>query len=164
MSRKKEKQGINLVGLCLIVIIVILIIVGIVRGTTKVNKIDDETSKIQLQGETEEEKNIRFLNDGTKLNISPKLNTDKNFNGLLIKGIQLTYKDGVTNLLAKVVNSTGEKTEMTEIEIDLINKDGDSIYKWEGIIGDIEPKGETILNNSITADLSNAYDFKINRK
>lgn len=164
MSRGKKKEGINLVVLCLIILITILIIIGIVRGVTKVKKIDDETSEIQLQGEMEEEKNIRLLSDGTKLNISPKLNTNKDFNGLLIKGIQLTYKDGVTNLLAKVVNTTEERTEMIEIEIDLINKNGDSIYKWQGIIGDIEPNEETILNNSITADLSNAYDFRINQK
>lgn len=128
----------------------------------KSNKQEDmETSKIQTE---QQEKYTKILEDKTKLNTSEKLKEDKKFEELKVKDIQLTYKDGVTNLLATIENTTQTKIEMQNVEIVLLDEKGKELNKIPGIIEEVEAGKTTQLNCSVTADFSNVYNFEIRKR
>ena len=167
MSRK-EKQKKKNKGLKLIVVFIVLILItlGIVVIVKNINKPDTQEQNENVMQEQEQqvyEENVQILTDGTKLNVSEKLNENKNLDNLEIQNIQLTYRNGVTNILADVVNNGSSDFENTKIDITLLDKEGNTVYKIRGIIEET-PVGETSkLNTSITADFVNAYDFTITK-
>ena len=158
---KTKKKGIKLIDIIIFIIVIIVIIVAVVtiRKNKKENsnEITNQVSQTKANGDD----NIQTLDNGTKLNISSKFNEDKKFGQLEFKNIQLTYKDGITNMLCDVYNTSNSKSEFQEVEIVLLGEDGNNIYTINGVINEIEAGGSTQFNTSITADFSNAYDFKI---
>ncbi len=108
-----------------------------------------------------EEKYTEVLDDGTKINTSEEFNNKKRYKSLEISNIQYTEKDGMSVLLADVKNMGSTKHEIEIVRITILGENGEEITKIKPVIGNIEP-GETIkLNASITADVANAKDFKI---
>ena len=159
MAKRKKKQGIRIVDIVLIIIIAIVII--IVAKKIISNKKAKENNQIQ---NTETEQYVTVLDDGTKLNNSSKITENKKLQGLEITNTQITYNDGVTNLLANVKNTTKSNIDMQEVTIVLLDKHGKELYQMPGIIEAVKA-GETVqFNSSITADFANAYDFKIIKK
>lgn len=163
MARKKEKEkGIKLIH---IILVIVIILIGIfaskrfINKEEKINKTSEEQGQIQ-----EQEKYIKLLEDGVKLNTSAKLNEEKKYEDLKIKDVQLTYRNGVTNLLCNVENTSNKDLKMQEVEITLLDENSNIIYKMVGIIEDINAGETKQFNSSVTADFSNAYDFKINKK
>ena len=162
---KINKKGLRLIDI-IIAIIAIVIVIAIVAN---INKKKDNTNKLEnsVVDEKEqkvEEKNVIELEDGTKLNVSSKLNENKALGDLAIKNIQLTYKDGVTNILATVENIKKEKIPMTNVSIQLLDENGKEIYTLNGIIEETKAGETASMNCSITADFANAYDFEIVKK
>ena len=80
------------------------------------------------------------------------------------KDISLSYKNGVTTLLANVENKTNEKSEQKVVEVTLVDENKEKIYTLQGIIEEVESGGTKQLNCSITADFANTYDFTIKEK
>ncbi len=159
MAKRKKKQGIRIIDIVLIIIIAIVII--IVAKKIISNKKAKENNQIQ---NTETEQYVTVLDDGTKLNNSSKITENKKLQGLEITNTQITYNDGVTNLLANVKNTTKSNIDMQEVTIVLLDENGKELYQMPGIIEAVKA-GETIqFNSSITADFANAYDFKIMKK
>ena len=159
MAKRKKKQGIRIVDIVLIIIIAIVII--IVAKKIISSKKTKEDNQIQ---NTETEQYVTVLDDGTKLNNSSKITENKKLQGLEITNTQITYNDGVTNLLANVKNTTKSNIDMQEVTIVLLDENGKELYQMPGIIEAVKA-GETIqFNSSITADFANAYDFKIMKK
>lgn len=158
---KRKKKGINLIALIFVLIIIVFVIIGITKFLNKrdINNINNTTNVEQNQ-----EKYVKVLDNGTKLNTSDKLNEDKKIEDLEIKDIQLTYKNGVTNILAIVENKSDSKIEMQEVEIHLLDENKNIIYKMTGIIESLEPGETKQLNSSITADFANVYNFEIVKK
>lgn len=156
---KKNKKGINLITLILILIAIVLIIVGVVKIiNNKNNKVIDESKH------NNDEKYVTTLDNGVKLNTSKKVKETKKISNLELKDTQVTYKNGVTNLLATVENKSKNKIEMQEVEIELLDENKDVIYKMKGIIEELEPGESKQFSSSITADFSNVYDFRIIEK
>ena len=90
--KKKEKIWIG--AIVAITIILIVVVSFIVMNNSK--KEDEEN---------EEENNMSYkLEDGTRLNVSDKLSEAKEFEGMEISDIQITEKDNLTVLLAKITN------------------------------------------------------------
>lgn len=165
MARSK-KMEIRLINIIIVIGLIIIISFFVINNKNK-EKQNIITNQPEIVGKTEkqqEEKYVKVLEDGTKLNISEKLNKDKKIDNLEIKDIQLKYKDGVTNLLATIENTNNAKLEMEKIEITLIDENGDVIYKIPGIIEETESGKTARLNCSVTADFVNAYDFEMTRK
>lgn len=159
---KRKKKGIKIIDIIVLItimIISIIIIKNIMKNKSKEQE-DMQTSGIQAE---QQEKYTKILEDKTKLNTSEKLKEDKKFEELKVKDIQLTYKDGVTNLLATIENTTQTKIEMQNVEIVLLDEKGEELYKMPGIIEEIEAGKTTQLNCSVTADFSNVYDFRITK-
>ena len=159
---KRKKKGIRVIDIIVLIIVIIISLIVIKNIIQHSNNGENRTQTNSVQ--TEQEKYTKVLEDETKLNTSEKLKEDKKLDGLEVKDIQLTYKNGVTNLLATIENTTQTKTEMQNVEIVLIDEKGEELYKMIGIIEEIEAGEKTQLNCSITADFSNVYDFKITKK
>ena len=149
--KKKEKKMI------LILIIVSILIIGVIWLVTRPKK-----EKI-VENEVVEEF-VQVLDDGTKLNISSKLQEEKTINGLKIGNIQLTEKNGQLVLLADVTNPTEKDSEIFLIDIILYDKTGKEIATVPGIVSPIKAGGKTQLNAGITEKYANAYDFKVVKK
>lgn len=141
----------------LILIIVSILIITIVWCVTR-NK---ETEVVES---TNREEFVEVLEDGTKLNISDKLNETKRVENFEIGNIQLTDKNGVSVLLADVKNVSETSTDWTIITITLIDRIGNTIQEIEGVIKDLQPGETTQLNAATSADYANSYDFKVKIK
>ena len=161
MARKKEKEkGVKLIH----IILLVAIIIGGFFGIKYFTKNAQEQDKTSVGQELSQEKYVKLFDDGVKLNTSAKLNEDRDFEGLKIKDVQLTYRNGVTNLLCNVENTSNNNLKMQDVEISFLDENGDVIYKMAGIIEDINAGETKQFNSSVTADFSNAYDFTINKK
>ena len=157
---KRKKKGINLITI--IIIICIIIIAGIfIKNLIQKNNSEKQTNTEINQIEEEKEKYVQILEDGTKLNISSKLKENKKLDNLELKDIQLTYKNGVTNLLCNIENTSEAKTDIQNVEIILLDEEGNTIYKMQGVIDPIDVGETKQFNSSITADFANAYNFEI---
>ena len=104
---------------------------------------------------------VEILTDGSKLNVSEQLQKPKNLEGLEITNIQLKETNGITTLLADVENKTNQTVEEKMIAIDILNEKGEKITTVKGILNKVESQKKVQLNISVTADVSNAYDFRI---
>lgn len=160
MKNKKK-----IIGMIICILIVILLIIGILMHNK--TKREDEELKNQNgdanyedQQDAPDEEFVINLEDGTKLNISPKLNETKILDGMEIKNMQLTYKNGQTQLLADVTNTTSEKIPETLISIIFKDKENNEIVTLDSIISSAEP-GQTVqLNANSSLNYCNPYDVE----
>ena len=151
-----EKRWIVL--LVTVVVIAVVLIVVLIGNKGRKEQIDQGAGQ---EIEVNEEKYTEELADGTKINTSEEFNSTKKYGNLEISNIQYTEKDGMSVLLADVKNTGSTKHEVEVVKITIIGENGETITEIKPIIGEIE-SGETIkLNASITADVTNAKDFKI---
>ena len=94
------------IATCIIIIIIVLFIVCL-KILFKKNTKNTENSKNEFTlYDSLIADYVKQSENGTKINISPKINQDMKLNELDIKNIQLTCKNGITTLLADVLNNT----------------------------------------------------------
>ena len=131
-----------------------------------INNNNNKTENITPQGQEEQntESYVEEIETGLKINKSTKLNEAKEVQGLKITNIQLSTKDGMTTLLADVINNSGTKTSLKTVEITLIDKEGNELTKVTGIIDSLDVGESKQLNIGMTSDYVNAYDFKVEIK
>ncbi len=166
-AKERKKRNVRLIWIILIIIVAVGVIVTINLSN---NKKDTKPAQQQSQvenGQQEEEKPVekyvQVLEDGTKLNISEKIKQTKKVGDLEISNIQITYQNGVTNILATVTNTSSKKSELQNVSIVLSDDEGNTIYTLRGVLEETEPNGTSQLNTSITADFANSYDFTISK-
>lgn len=146
--KKKEK-----------ILIILLLGIVLIMAILAIVKNQKESQKNIVEEINEEEEFIRILEDGTKLNVSTKLNETKMVDKLKIYNIQLTSKNDQTVFLADVESS--EDKEITLVDIVLLNKNGNELTTITGLIGKTKAGGVQQLNCVVTSDYANAYDFKV---
>jgi len=144
----------------IILIIASLLILVVVIIAVFARKNNEE--QVSTPDVTNIEEVVKVLDDGTKVNISTELSKTKKVKGLEISNIQLTTNpEGVCVLLADVKNNTGKDTKRIDITITLLDKTGKEIQKIPGVVSPMKV-GETVqLNSAVSADFTNAYDFKV---
>ena len=153
MSRNEKRWIIFLVA---VIVIAIVLIVGLANGGK-----NDEIQQGEGEPVVNEEIYTTELSDGTKLNTSEDFNNTKTYGNLTISNIQYTERNGQSVLLADVTNNGSTRHEVEIVKITILGENNEVITEIKPVIGDIEP-GETIkLNASISADVANAKDFKI---
>ncbi len=153
--KKNEKKWI----LVLVGITVLLIIILIVKNCKK--EVVKESTE-QTGANTQEY--VQVLEDGTKLNTSTKLKETKKLDNMEIGNIQLTNKDGKSVLLADVKNTGNTETQVTLINIVLLDENGGEIATVPGIISPLKAGESTQLNTTMQQDYTGIYDFKIVKK
>lgn len=152
-----NKKEMTIVG---IIILIFLVVIGFLLGSRKSNVEDINNNQIE---EIENEFTQSF-SDGTKLNTSTKLKETKKIDNIEIKNAQLTNKNGKSVLLAEVENKGNNKTEVTLINIILLDKQGNEIAKVPGIIAPLNSGEKKQLNTTMQEDYTNIYDYKVEKK
>ena len=163
MNDKKNKKKITLNPLIILIVIAVIIAIIVIIN---INNNNNKTENITPQGQEEQntESYVEEIETGLKINKSTKLNEAKEVQGLKITNIQLSTKDGMTTLLADVINNSGAKTSLKTVEITLIDKEGNELTKVTGIIDSLDVGESKQLNIGMTSDYVNAYDFKVEIK
>jgi cytoskeletal protein RodZ len=155
MSKNEKRWIVLLVAVVIIAIVFFVVIIG---GNKAKNK---EEQNMTTNETTNEEKYTEQLEDGTKLNTSEEFNSSKTYGNLEISNVQYTSKNGMSVLLADVKNNGTTVHEKEIVKITILGENEEVITEIKPVIGKIEP-GETIkLNASVTADVANARDYKI---
>lgn len=144
----------------ILILLIITVIVAIIFFATREKKNTEDTNTAVEENNVVEEF-VQVLEDGTKLNTSTKLNEAKEVNGLKFENIQLTEQNGQSVLLADVTNNSDKTTDLTLVDVVLLDKDGNEIVTVGGIISPLQAGEKTQFNTSMTLDYANAYDFRI---
>ena len=148
-------------------VVTVIVIVGVILILEKLSN-NQENKGNQYKNDQEEnkivEKYVKELEDGTKINISNKLKETKSLDGLEISNIQLTYKNGISVILADVRNTTNQDIELTPINLKLYDEQGNILETLDGLISKIKATEKTQLNIGVSNDFANAYDFTIEKK
>lgn len=153
--RKEEKR------LIIILVLITVVVIGVVWGITNHNKNKKDNNTNVTEQENVVEEYVQKLEDGSKLNVSDKLQKSKKLDGLEITNIQLREIGGITTLLADVSNKTGSATTDKMVKVEVLDKSGNTIVTLRGLIDAMPADGNVQLNMAVTADVANAYDFKI---
>ena len=143
----------------MIIILLIILVIAIIIFVVNKNKKGNNNENAEENNTVEEF--LQVLEDGTKLNTSTKLSEAKEVNGLKFENMQLTEQNGQSVLLADVTNNSGKATNLTIVDVVLLDKNGQEIITVGGIISPLQAGEKTQFNTSMTLDYANAYDFKI---
>ena len=143
-------------------IITIILIIAILIISTK-NKPNQQTNQPNNSETSNTQTNtyIQEIENGVKLNTSSKMNEAKEAEGYKFTNIQLTTKGGITTLLMTVTNTSGAKTEPKNVNITLLDEQGQELTTLKGVIAELENDASTELNIAATSDYINAYDLTI---
>ena len=155
--KSKEKKMIFI----LLVILVIAIVIFAVTKNKSTEKNESTVVENTVAQNNIVEEFVQVLDDGTKLNTSTKLNQAKVVNGFKFENIQFTEKNGQSVLLADVTNNTEKATDMTLVDVILLDKNGKEIVTLGGVISSLQPGEKKQFNTNMTIDYANAYDLKI---
>ena len=152
------------IATCIIIIIIVLFIVCL-KILFKKNTKNTENSKNEFTlYDSLIADYVKQSENGTKINISPKINQDMKLNELDIKNIQLTCKNGITTLLADVLNNTNKDLEMKNINIKFLGENNKEIRTVSGYIPALKIGETTKLNVSMSSNLIIAYDINFSEK
>ena len=157
----KEKMWIVLLVAVIAIAIALIVGLGSNRGTDE--SIVGEQEQTQGDNNVAEEQTETYaskLEDGTRMNTSNEFNTTKKYKDLEISNIQFTEKNGMSVLLADVKNTGSSKHEEEVVKITIVGENGKET-QVRAIIGEIEAGETAQLNTSMTADMVNAKDFKV---
>ena len=110
------------------------------------------------------EEYVQKLENGGKINVSEELNKNKKLDELEIRNIQFKEIEGITTLIADVINPGKSNVEEKRIKIEVIDKQGKTITNIKGRIDSVPAGGKVQLNIGVTADIANAYDIKISNR
>ena len=106
----RKVRKIIIIGVIIIIACIVSANIFLKKGTNNIN-IDE--NKLEVYDSSIADY-VKKIDDGTKINVSPKLNQDTKINGLDIKNIQLTCKNGITTLLADIFNNTNKGRKLVE--------------------------------------------------
>lgn len=137
------------------VILVAILVWSTIRNSSKKEELGTDV-------QNEKEEFVQKLADGSKLNTSKELKKTKKVDGLEFTNIQLREIGGITTLLADVTNTTKSAVNTKIVSIDILDKSGNKITTVRGVIEDLAAKAKFQINASVTADVANAYDFRVN--
>ena len=156
----RKVRKIIIIGVIIIIACIVSANIFLKKGTNNIN-IDE--NKLEVYDSSIADY-VKKIDDGTKINVSPKLHQDTTINGLDIKNIQLTCKNGITTLLADIFNNTKAESEIKHINIKLRDGENKEIRTVRGYIPALKIGETTKLNVSMSSNLITAYDIEFSKK
>ena len=150
---KNENKGKRPGIIAIIVVIIVAIVVAIIFGVKNYMGGNDTIGDKILYTEA----------DGIKTNISEKLAEEKTMDGLKFTNMQLTYQEEMSVLRADVINETAEKSGDFDVNLKIVDQNGQEIITIMGYIPPVEAGETTLLDTAVTADIAGAYNFEISR-
>lgn len=152
------------IATCIIIIIIVLFIVCLKTLLKKdIDNTENSENEFVLYNSSIPDY-VKESENGTKINLSPKINKDTKINGLDIKNIQLTCKNGITTLLADVSNNTNKDSEMKNINIKFLDENNEEIRTVSGYIPALKIGETTKLNVAMSSNLIMAYYIEFSEK
>jgi ABC-type transport system involved in multi-copper enzyme maturation permease subunit len=155
-----------------IMMLILLIILGIVLIIFFINKNINKDENNNVEGTVQEktqyevqenqvEENVEVQEDGTKLNVSEKLNETKDVDEYKFENISFSTKNGETIISADVTNTSEKETPLKSVDITLLDEEGNEIITIGGLIQALQPGETGDFNATLTLDYANTYDFTI---
>ncbi len=162
--RKEEKIMIAV----LVVIMLIVIIFAVTRknnnDTKNVNSVISASPNISEGVSESDEEYVDISKDGTKVNTSEALATNKTVRNVEFSSIQLAQKNGQTVLVADIQNTGTEASEMFAVNITLLNEQGQDVVTVGGIVTALGAGESSEFQANMTLDFANVYDFRVEEK
>lgn len=162
-EKKRSKFSKIRIAISVIIIIIVFIICFKILSKKDIDDTENNENEFVLYNSSIADY-VKKSEDGTKINISPKINQDIKLNELDIKNIQLTCKNGITTLLADVSNNTNKDSEMKNINIKFLDENNKEIRTVSGYIPALKIGETTKLNVSMSSNLIIAYDIEFSEK
>lgn len=162
-EKKRSKFSKRRIAISVIIIIIVFIICFKILSKKDIDDTENNEKEFVLYNSSIADY-VKKSEDGTKINISPKINQDIKLNELDIKNIQLTCKNGITTLLADVSNNTNKDSEMKNINIKFLDENNKEIRTVSGYIPALKIGETTKLNVSMSSNLIIAYDIEFSEK
>ena len=170
-ATKSKKRKLPMKKVILATIILVIIIIIAYSITTKkqkkqqeqINQLIEQSQELTITDSNLAEY-VKETNDGTKINISPKINETKTIDGFEITNIQITSSNGVTTLIADVKNNTDTATALKNVLVKFLDQNGKELVSVNGIIMPLEIGQSTKLNVSLSSNYVTAYDINIVNK
>lgn len=161
MKLESNQRGITLIALVLI--IVGAVVLGGVLLNFMFKKEVPNNPQIGVEDKQEEVDNefVYEMEDGSKLNVSEEMQKEKTVGSLKISNIQLKETNGITTLLADVENTGNSESQEKMLQIEVIDKNGNEITTIRCPVDAVKSGEKVQLNTSVTANISNAYDFRV---
>lgn len=155
--------------LLIAVLVIITLIVIIFAISRKNSQTPDATTggTVTVDGNNEiivEEKYVTTSEDGTKVNTSEALKSNKVVNNIEFSDIQLTQRGGETLLTATVKNNGSERNELFAVDVTLIDDAGQDIITISGLVAPMDAGATASFETSTTLDYANSYDFRVSAK
>ena len=168
IKRRKSNYKKSLIIFIVLLIIIVLLIYFITSKKQKkqqeqINQLIEQSQELTITDSNLAEY-VKETNDGTKINISPKINETKTIDGLEITNIQITSSNGVTTLIADVKNNTDTATALKNVLVKFLDQNGKELVSVNGIIMPLEIGQSTKLNVSLSSNYVTAYDINIVNK
>lgn len=165
MKHGKKRSNFKKIRIAISVIIIIMVFIICFKISSKkdIDNTENSENEFVLYNSSIADY-VKQSEDGTKINISPKINQDMKLNELDIKNIQLTCKNGITTLLADVSNNTNKDSEMKNIKIKFLDENNKEIRTVSGYIPALKIGETTKLNVSMSSNLIIAYDIEFSEK
>ena len=168
IKRRKSNHKKSLIIFIVVLIIIVLLIYFITSKKQKkqqeqINQLIEQSQELTITDSNLAEY-VKETNDGTKINISPKINETKTIDGLEITNIQITSSNGVTTLIADVKNNTDTATALKNVLVKFLDQNGKELVSVNGIIMPLEIGQSTKLNVSLSSNYVTAYDINIVNK
>ena len=154
-------------------LIAITVVVIIFAATRNKNNSDDtpvNSGTTLTDGQVEnleipvEEKYVEVGDDGSKVNTSEALKSNKVVNNVEFSDIQLSQRDGETLLTATVKNNGSERNELFAVDVTLIDDAGQDIITISGLVAPMDAGATASFETSTTLDYANSYDFRVSAK
>lgn len=161
--KKKEK-------ILIAILIAITVVVIIFAATRNKNNSDDtpvNSGTTLTDGQVEnleipvEEKYVEVGDDGSKVNTSEALKSNKVVNNVEFSDIQLSQRDGETLLTASIKNTGSAPTELFSVSITLVDDAGQDIITVGGLVAPLQAGATGQFETSMALDFANAYDFRV---
>ena len=99
--------------------------------------------------------------DGIRKNISSEFSKEKKVENFSITKDLFASKAEKTEIILNVKNNSEQKSELTKVEVTLLDKKGKELKKLNGIINEINPGETSMLYITASLDLTDAYDYKV---
>ena len=153
--------------LLILIAFTIVVVIFAVNKNKSIEKEQEQQPQQQTQKQEEnkvEQEFVQELGDGLSINTSDKLKKTKKFEGLEIKDLQLTKKDGLSQILGTVINTTKEIIPEQILRLKIIDKSGEEIISIDAYVKALEAGESSQFNTSASFDYVNAYDFVVSKK
>lgn len=149
MNLENKRKMLSISVVLLGIVIIIVMAVSILGNRNQTNN--------QGNNVVEDTTNYTTTPEGSKVNTSEEVATDKKVGNILLEQSKIVYENGTSKLTSKVTNDATAKDNL-RFTVKFIANDGTTIAQSVGYVGAIKENETRYIDSYITSDVSNAKD------